>query len=92
MEKWEADYIDMEEPGHFSIKGDDGSFVFGMVRGEVDARVLPGEEMLEFSWEGICEADHVCGRGKLELREPAVAEGRLFIHYGEESGLRLEKT
>jgi len=92
MEEWEADYIDMEEPGHFSIDGNDGLFVFGMVRGEIDARVHPSGERLEFSWEGICEGDHMCGRGTLELRQPGIAEGRLFIHYGEESGIRLERT
>lgn len=49
MEEWDADYIDMEERGHFSIEGNDGSFVFGMVCGEIDARILPGDEKLEFS-------------------------------------------
>lgn len=92
MEEWEADYIDMEEPGHFSIEGEDGWFVFGMVRAEMDARVLRGEDKLEFSWEGTCEGEHMCGRGKIGIREPGVAEGRLFIHYGDESGIRLEKA
>lgn len=91
MEEWDADYIDMDEPGHFSIVGDEGSFVFGMVRGEIDARVFAGGRKMEFSWEGICEGDHMSGRGWLELRGPGVAEGRLFIHHGEESGFQIEK-
>lgn len=92
MEQWQADHIDMEDPGHLSIEGDDGSFVFGMVRGEMDARVLPGEKKLDFSWEGICEGENICCRGTLELREPGVAESRLFIHHGDESEIRIEKT
>jgi len=63
MEQWNADYIDMLEPGHFAIGGQHGSFMFGTVQGEIDARVSKSGDRLEFSWEGVCEGEDMSGRG-----------------------------
>ena len=91
MEAWETEYIDMEEPGYFLIGDDHGHFVFGTVRGDLDAR-KPSGNRLEFSWAGQCEFDEMNGRGWLELEQNGVAEGRIFIHFGDESDIRLEKA
>lgn len=92
MEAWDSNYIDMEEPGHFSIDDEQGYFVFGLVRGQLDVRRLNRGTRLEFSWEGQCEFDEMSGRGWLELKDERSAEGRIFIHLGDESGFLLEKT
>jgi hypothetical protein len=40
MEVWDADYFDMEVPAHVTIRDDlTGEFQFGLVRGDIDARV-----------------------------------------------------
>lgn len=38
------------------------------------------------------QGDSINGRGWLDMKDAGVAEGRLFIHFGEESALKLEKS
>lgn len=92
MEEWDSDYIDMVEPGVFTFEGNKGHFVFGTVTGEIDSRQRDGGKRMEFSWEGQCEGDQMNGRGWLERKGGDVAEGRLFVHLGDESAIKLEKT
>lgn len=91
MEEWDSEYIDMVEPGHFTFAGHGGHFVFGTTTGEIDSRQSDGGKHLEFSWEGQCEGDQMSGRGWLEMKTADTAEGRLFMHLGDESGIKLEK-
>ena len=40
MSNWDQDYVDLVEPGYFKFTDDGlGEFVFGAVKGWVDARV-----------------------------------------------------
>lgn len=64
--------------------------MFGLVRGQLDTRRINGGNRLEFFWEGQCELDEVSGW--LALKGESNAEGRLFIHLGDESGIQLEKA
>ncbi len=60
MEVWDADYFDMEVPAHLTIRKDlTGTFQFGLVQGDLDARVsvTEGVARLEFSWSGADEND-----------------------------------
>ena len=52
MEVWDADYFDMEVPAHITLRDDlTGAFQFGLVHGDMDARVstLDGVARVEFS-------------------------------------------
>jgi hypothetical protein len=87
MEVWDADYFDMEAPAHITIRGDlTGEFQFGLVQGDLDARVSSVEDVarVEFSWSGVDENDPVSGRGWLDVTDDQ-AQGRIFIHLGDDS-------
>jgi hypothetical protein len=94
MEAWDQEYVNMEVPGHFTIKKDStGNFQFGLVQGEMDCRVETGDRGLriEFSWEGQDEMDPASGRGWAVI-ENGELSGRIFIHMGEDSAFRARKT
>lgn len=87
MEAWDADYFDMEVPAHVTIRDDlTGEFQFGLVQGDIDARVHEHGSTLrvEFSWSGVDENAPVSGRGWLEVTSDQ-AQGRIFIHLGDDS-------
>jgi|GEM_PF-233784 len=88
MEVWDADYFDMEVPAHITIRDDlTGEFQFGLVQGDIDARVsvADGVARVEFSWSGFDEIDPTSGRGRMQANGDQ-AEGRCFIHLGDDSG------
>lgn len=66
-----------------------GEFQFGMVQGELGGRVetIDGKPRFDFSWSGFDENDPMSGRGWLRV-EGDQAEGRIFIHLGDDSGLK----
>jgi len=92
METWPQDYVDLEVFGFFEFSEDGlGSFQFGAVRGWLDVRVSSRIPMLEFSWQGEDAGRDCSGRGLFDFPDPDHGEGRLFIHCGEESGVRIER-
>lgn len=87
MEVWDADYIDMDVPAHITIRKDlTGEFQFGLVQGDIDGRVdaANGVFRLDFSWSGFDENDSMSGRGWMQVNGDQ-AEGRIFIHLGDDS-------
>jgi hypothetical protein len=87
MEVWDADYFDMEVPAHITLRNDlTGEFQFGLVQGDIDARVADVESVarVEFSWSSADENDPMCGRGWMVVTGDQ-AQGRLFIHLGDDS-------
>jgi hypothetical protein len=87
MEVWDADYFDMEVPAHVTIRDDlTGEFQFGLVQGDIDARVgdVEGVARVEFSWSGADENDPMIGRGWMDVTGDQ-AQGRIFIHLGDDS-------
>ena len=92
MSNWDQDYVDLVEPGYFEFTDDGlGEFVFGAVKGWVDARVSTRVPYMEFSWQGECEGDYLCGRGKIEFTTPFKGEGEIFIYNGDESEFIIER-
>ncbi|MDA3922681.1 MAG: hypothetical protein PF501_18690 [Salinisphaera sp.] len=91
MQEWDRDFVDLVEPGHFRFEGDIGNFVFGAVTGQLDLRYGAEGDHVAFSWAGMDEGDDVSGRGWLQLTAADTAEGRLLIHLGDESDIRLER-
>ena len=90
MEAWDAGYSDMAVPAHITIRNElTGEFQFGLVQGELDGRVetIDGTPRFDFSWSGFDENDPMSGRGWLRV-ESGQAEGRVFIHLGDDSGLK----
>jgi hypothetical protein len=94
MEVWDANYFDMEVPAHITIRKDlTGDFQFGLVQSDLDRRVVAanGVFRLEFSWSDFDENDPMSGRGWMQV-DGDQAEGRIFIHLGDESGFKAERT
>jgi hypothetical protein len=87
MEVWDADYFDVEVQAHITIRDDlTGEFQFGLMRGDLDARVIvtEGVARVEFSWSGADENDPMSGRGWMDVTGDQ-AQGRIFIHLGDDS-------
>jgi len=84
----DAGYFDREAPAHITIRDDlTGTFQFGLVQGDIDARVseVDGVARFEFSWSGTDENDPVSGRGWLDVMSDQ-AQGRILIHLGDDAG------
>lgn len=94
METWDADYFDMEVPAYLTIRKDlTGEFQFGLVQAQLDGKIESAEtpSRLAFTWSGFDENDPVSGRGWLKAAGDQ-AEGRIFIHLGDESGFKAERV
>ena len=91
MEVWDADYFDMEAPAHITIpSGLTGELQFGLVQGDLDAR-LSGVARVEFSWSGADENDPMSRRGWMVVTADQ-AEGRIFIHLGDDSAFTAARS
>lgn len=94
MEAWDADYFDMEVPAYIAIRKDlTGEFQFGLVQAQLDGKIESEGALsqLAFSWSGFDENDPVNGRGWFKTTGNH-AEGRIFIHLGDESGFTAERA
>ncbi len=94
MEAWDADYFDMEVPAYLTIRKDlTGEFRFGMVQAQLDGKIESegASSQLAFSWSGFDENDPVNGRGWFRVTGDQ-AEGRIFIHFGDESEFKAERA
>jgi hypothetical protein len=91
MDQWDLDFIDLVEEGNitFAQKGL-GSFAFGAVTAQVDWRFESAAGKIEFTWEGSDEGDPICGRG-WAIAEGDKLKGRLYSHFGDESGFEARK-
>ena len=89
MELWDADAIDLVEPGFIEFGRDGtGRFGFVAVAGWLDCRedTHGGRSRVEFTWEGSDEGDPVSGRGWAALADDGTLDGRIFFHLGDDSG------
>jgi hypothetical protein len=94
MEAWDADYFDMEVSAYLTIRKDlTGEFQFGLVQAQLDGKIESSgaTSRLAFSWSGFDENDPVSGRGWFRIAGDQ-AEGRIFIHLGDESGFTAERA
>ena len=94
MEAWSANYCDMEVPAYLTIRKDlSGEFQFGLVQAQLDGKIESADaaSRLVFTWSGFDENDPVNGRGWLTANGDQ-AEGRIFIHLGDESGFTAERA
>lgn len=94
MDAWDADYVDMEVPAYLTIRKDlTGEFQFGLVQAQLDGKIESrgSSSQLAFSWSGFDENDPVNGRGWFTAIGDQ-AEGRIFIHLGDESGFKAERA
>ena len=92
MENWAQEFVDLVEPRYFEFTEDhSGRFVFCAVYGFIDVRVNSQRPFLEYSWQGKDDRDDACGRGWFEFDTPSSGEGKLFIHCGDESVVKIER-
>ncbi len=95
METWGKDYFNMEVQAYIKIGADNsGDFQFGLVRGEIDGKVVnyADEKRFEFTWEGNDECDPACGSGWVKPKENGLLEGEFRIHSGESSTFSARKA
>jgi hypothetical protein len=88
MEVWPRDWLDTDGPAFLAFDGDTGGELrFGTIRGELDCRFgeQDGKPLVEFSWEGMSEADAASGRGWARPDRPGFLTGKIFIHQGDDS-------
>lgn len=93
MDGWDQDFVDLEVPGHFTIrKNGIGSFQFGGAQGEMDCRVerIGDATLLAFSWDGSDDCDPVSGRGWMKV-EGRTMDGHIFFHLGDDSAFTAKK-
>jgi hypothetical protein len=84
----------MEVPADLTIREDlTGEFQFGLVQAQLDGKIESSNaaSRLAFSWSGFDENDPVNGRGWLSATGDQ-AEGRIFVHLGDESGFKAERA
>ena len=89
MELWDADAVDLVQPGFIEFDRDgSGRFGFIVVDGWMDCRetTRDGRPCVEFTWEGSDEGDQVTGRGWATLDNDGALDGRIFFHLGDNSG------
>jgi hypothetical protein len=94
MEVWEQDVVDLKGPGYFQFDKDNlGSFQFGTTQGQLDCRLetVNAEARIEFSWNGQDYRELATGRGWAVVRNGELF-GRLFIHLGDDSWFKAEKS
>lgn len=88
-ELWDSDALNLVAPAFIEF-GEEGLGSFGLiaVQGEMDCRevVRDGRQGVEFSWEGNDECDPASGRGWAVPEEDGSLRGRIFFHFGDDSG------
>ena len=93
MEAWDAEAIDLVQPGYIEFSGDrQGEFGFIVVRGWMDCRPVKrdGQPGVEFSWTGEDEGDDTGGRGWALLLDDGTLEGHIFFHMGMDSAFEAK--
>jgi len=90
MELWDAEFIDMVEPGYFQFDADGGGeFVFGAVQGGLDCR--RAEAGLRFTWTGSDEMDEASGDGDAQLKDDGTLTGQIRFHLGDVSSFTARR-
>jgi hypothetical protein len=90
MELWDAEFIDMLEPGYIQFDADGGGhFIFGAVQGGLDCR--HGQASIHFTWAGADEMDEAFGDGDAELEDDGTLTGEIRFHLGDESSFRARR-
>lgn len=92
-ELWDREDLDLVAPAFIEFQPDrTGSFGLIAVSRRIDWRSEGiGCSVVEFSWEGTDEGDHVSGRGSAALQEDGALDGRIYFHLGDASGFRAER-
>lgn len=95
MELWDTDAIDLVGPGFIEFdRRRSGQFGFIAVEGQLDCRdvVRDGRPGVEFTWEGMDDADPASGRGWVVLTDDDTLDGRIFFHLGDDSGFQAVRA
>lgn len=91
MEQWDQDFVDLEEPGHFTFrKSGSGGFHFGCVDASLDWRYEASIDRVDFIFDGFDEGDQVSGRGWAKIEEEQLV-GQIIFHMSDESGFKASK-
>jgi hypothetical protein len=88
MEQWDEDYFNMEVQAYIKIEKDKtGDFQFGLVRGELDEKMVQCHEgdRFEFTWQGGDECDPASGSGWCRMKGENSLEGEFRFHGGDDS-------
>ena len=94
MEMWDKDFIDLDGEGHITFdRKNGGELHFSAVDCSLDCRIekVGDRERIEFSFVGEDEGEEVFGRGWAVLDGDKL-RGRIYFHYGDQSGLVAAKS
>lgn len=95
MEQWDKDFIDLTGEGHITFQQEySGELQFGAVECDLDCRIekVRDKERIAFSFVGEDEGDEVTGRGWAVLESGDRLRGRIYFHYGDQSGFLAERS
>jgi hypothetical protein len=95
MEEYDSDFLDAGGSAFLKFgRNNAGDMRFTMVQAMIDYRLTErdGKPAVEWSWEGDDEGDPASGRGWAVLEPDGTLVGRIFMHYGEESGFVARKA
>jgi hypothetical protein len=95
MELWDRGGLDLVSPAYVEFGADEtGRFAFIAVEASMDWRDSPRGDQpgVEFSWEGNDEGDPVSGRGWAVLADDEVLRGRIYFHFGDDSGFQAARS
>jgi hypothetical protein len=95
MDQWDKDFIDLVGEGHITFdKKNRGELQFGAVECDLDFRIekVGEQERIEFSFVGQDEGEEVVGRGWAVSESGDRMRGRIYFHYGDESGFLAERS
>ena len=84
MELWDAEFIDLIEPGYIRFDPSaGGEFVFGAVQRGLDCHYGPAS--IHFTRAGHDEMDEVSGDGEAQIEDDRTITGDIRFHGGDES-------
>ncbi len=90
MELWDAEFIDLVEPGYIQFDPDGGGhFVFGAVQGGLHCHY--GTDSIHFTWMGSDDMTEVSGDGDADLEDDGTITGEIRYHLGDESSFSARR-
>ena len=79
---WDADYVDMVEPGHIQLDRDGGAMAFGVV--QIGLECWYSRTGVHFTFNGSDEGTEVFGDGDADLEPDGTLAGEIHFHNGDD--------
>lgn len=87
---WDQEALDLVVPAHLTFSGRTGSLAMIAIEASLDCRYEAGR--VDFSLSGVDEFDPISGRGWATTNKAGKMTGMIFLHDGDETEFRAEKS